>query len=88
VPAQKETLPTLRPWGWVGAESAALGAGAATTVWILGKSNQRDYDNSSDLQQAQIFADRGDTYDTALKLSWALALTGLATVAIDRLWRD
>jgi len=88
LPPQKEPLPTLRHWGWGGAAGAALGLGAATTVWVLGKGNQRDYDNAADLQQAQTFYDRADTYDTALKLSWALALTGLATVAIDRLWRD
>jgi len=88
LPPQKEPLPTLRHWGWGGAGGAALGLGAATTVWVLGKGNQRDYDNAADLQQAQTFYDRADTYDTAFRLSWALALTGLATVAIDRLWRD
>jgi len=88
LPPQKEPLPTLRHWGWVGAGGAALGLGAATTVLILGKGNQSDYDNAVDLQQAQTFYDRADNYDTAFKLSLALALTGLATVAIDRLWRD
>lgn len=88
MPPQENPLPTLRSWGWIGATSTALGTGAATTVWIFGKGNQRDYNDASDLQQAHTFADRGDRYDMALRLSFGLALTGLATVAIDRLWRD
>lgn len=83
-----QPFPVLRPVGWVGAGAAALGLGAASTVWLLGRANQREYYRATDFEKAQSLYDKADSYDTGLKASWALALTGLATVALDRLLRD